>query len=683
MGLRVLPHVSMVEAKKIMTDLIRFTRDFLYLKLSDLKGRVLCVSQKDSREYVEAHPIFQSFRDTVEKTGILIVDTEGPNQNRLKSHGIPLQASSSMVEVLQLGDLMGHVIIIQTLQDCREEHMGCQCPKKCPKYRLKIGKRMECRSSCPNDRGDHKSWENRENLKIHGFADFPECIKSWLNLKSIFVIQSDIVCHSGTFGDKERVDRLLGSDCNSWVELHNIHAMFFGASPESCSYCQKEIEPDLYRSHMIEQHGLAKFLEGRKFGNGRLFRLFGLEDPSRQLEKCRTKNGHQMRVFNAPRHRPFLEWPRELLKYDAGDILIVAITLWSVTIDVMSLQELPKEASCLEFMRYLLHIIKQEPSLTVASAGRRAWPFEHFREMNVPGCSSKFQNGVPSYLPGGPGLKFPYPIRNIRQVVVDLADDQYYSLFRETNLPERYRIEDYDPIQISKSTRQIPPKRPIPRSVVAVLKDGRYFKMGYSDSKMFLAECKKNPQYFQPGLASSSFRIIKQDIGKEKDPDFFGICGKCGDPRHIRDQCNILCQDLKCIYPLCVSSGLHLIKTCRTLHHVCSACGRRGHRENHHEVHTPIELKTFFDYFSPWGFYTCLPILDALEDVGFPIKNNDFRFGYFRTSKLHNYGPMNAHVDWCRPSCDRRNISLGIVNSSGVQAGENVVKRTIKRKSSD
>lgn len=266
----------------------------------------------------------------------------------------------------------------------------------------------------------------------------------------------------------------------------------------------------------------------------------------------------------------------------------------------------------------------QRTSRTVASAGNGIWPFGMFRENNVPGCVSRLTNGTPPYLPGGPGLGFPYPIRNIRQVVVDLADDQYYSFFCESNLPAEYRIKGYDPIKIARSTRQSPPKKPRARSLVAIFQNGQRHETQYSESKIFLSKCKRNLTYFQSSLDNGAYRIIKRDLGKEKDPDFFGICGKCGDFEHTRENCHVPLVNLSCIYPLCLRSKCHLIKTCQTLHHICSACGKQGHREKHHESYTPIELKTFFDYFSPWGFYTCLLILDGLENVGFPIKNDGF-----------------------------------------------------------
>ncbi|XP_059084840.1 uncharacterized protein LOC131881870 isoform X2 [Tigriopus californicus] len=297
MGLKILPVFTMKEAGTIIERIHQFTRDFLTIMEEELKGRVLCIGKYDKKEDIEAHPVFQSFRDTIEKTGILIVDTEGPSQRRLKNHRIPLEAASSMVEVLQPGDILGNVIIIQTLQDCREEHTGCRCSLPCPKIGKKFGKKMGYTSRCPRDKGNHTSWQSQRNLKIHGFGDFPECVRSWLNSKSVFVVQSDVARHSGTFGDKERIDGLLASDCNSWVELHNIHAMFFGVSPGSCSHCQKEINPEEHRNHVIDTHGLSKYLEGRKFENGTLFELFKLVNPSLQLASCSRKNGSKIRGF--------------------------------------------------------------------------------------------------------------------------------------------------------------------------------------------------------------------------------------------------------------------------------------------------------------------------------------------------------------------------------------------------
>ncbi|XP_059096901.1 uncharacterized protein LOC131891379 [Tigriopus californicus] len=300
----------------------------------------------------------------------------------------------------------------------------------------------------------------------------------------------------------------------------------------------------------------------------------------------------------------------------------------------MALQNLSEDASVLEYMRYVLHILKVEPSLTVAAAKDRVWPFKPFRSNNVPGAH---------------------------------------------NIPTRFHVENYNPLELAKATRASPPKRVTPQNVIAILNDGNNFRMPYSQSKCFLADCKKTPGQFTSTLVpGTSLRVIKRDPGKERDPDFFGVCGRCGSSEHVRACCDVDENDLDCLYPLCPLKRNHQTKTCRTLHHVCSLCGRRGHQGIHHESFTPIELKNFFDYFSPWGFYTCLPILNGVE--GFPSKDADFRFGYFRVSKMHNYGPMNAHVTWTRPTSGRRRrCSDALVKSDGLQAGDNVVETRRKR----
>lgn len=78
-------------------------------------------------------------------------------------------------------------------------------------------------------------------------------------------------------------------------------------------------------------------------------------------------------------------------------------------------------------MRYILHVLREESSLTVASEKERVWPYPQFRHLRDPG--SRLRNQVPSYLTGGPLAKAPNPVRNIRQVTTDMSDDQYYPLF--------------------------------------------------------------------------------------------------------------------------------------------------------------------------------------------------------------------------------------------------------------
>lgn len=60
----------------------------------------------------------------------------------------------------------------------------------------------------------------------------------------------------------------------------------------------------------------------------------------------------------------------------------------------------------------------------------------------------------------------------------------------------------------------------------------------------------------------------------------------------------------------------------------------------------PIELKIFFDYFCPWGIFTCLPLLWNFEDSSIEKNDSDFKFGYFCVSSTRNYGPLNAHIKW-------------------------------------
>lgn len=582
LSLKELPVYTMEMVEQLIGNLKHFTQNFLHLNIDDVNSKVLCISKDDLLEDVAQHPVFMNFKKTVEKTGVLIADTECPSQSRLKHLNIPVSAGLGLVEVLQLGDLKGNILIIQILQDCREGHVGCKCPYECSKtYEKQKNGIHTYTSSCPTDRGQHAEWGHRSSLKIHGFQELPEFVREWLNRKSIFVVQSSVACHSGKYEDKERIDRLLGTNTTSWVELQNIHAMFLGTSPTKCDLCQEDLDLGEHRNHVVSQHGVKAYMNKRKCGNGRLFQMFGLQDPVKNF-------GSEFKIFKMARHEPFSTWPRELLNYDSGDILIVALTLWQVTIDMMKIQGLPSTASVLEYMRYILHILKNEPSLTTLSAKDRVWPFQFFRKRNEMGCIEKLPGKIPAYLPGGPTLDIPYPVRNIRQVVTDMADDQYYPPFRHSNISPKYRIQIYDPIEIAKATRR--------------------FMSDWLDAN-------ENGKRID-------FNDISNTISRSK----------------------LACLNKEqCFYGLCDSKALHNIKLCPTLHHLCQACGTRGHQEDNHKTYTPIELKNIFDLYCSWGLYTCLPLLCHVEEFKHTLNEFHLSFGYFGDSGIKDYGPMNAY----------------------------------------
>ena len=89
------------------------------------------------------------------------------------------------------------------------------------------------------------------------------------------------------------------------------------------------------------------------------------------------------------------------------------------------------------------------------------------------------------------------------------------------------------------------------------------------------------------------------------------FCARCGDPYHRETHCpETISAENKCRYPLCSTTSQHTTKVCSTLHTKCSTCSRRGHRHNHHNLFTPVQLDSIFCWWSPQGAYTSLIFLE-------------------------------------------------------------------------
>lgn len=687
--LRLLPLRTRMDAENSVLRLKSYLESFLELDRSEYGARISFVSRRWTCEQLRNDPVFRALQVVVESTGILIVDTESPSQNRLKKLGIPLEAASGMVDLFQIGDLDGNVVLIQTIQDCRNGHEGCSCTPKCTKIPLRSKKgKCEFVSSCLSNRGNHASWEHRDGLEIHGFFEFPQSILDWINDKEIFVIQTDIACHSGNFGDKERIDGLLGTNMTSWVENMNAFAAFFDATPTICPVCSLSLESSTEcRLHIIQSHGVQKLCENRRCGNGSLFEMFGVDDPRKDLERL---TGYP--VYNAPREKPFHEWHAALVKYDIGDILIVAIMLWQIAVDIMKCQEVPEEASCLEFLRNFLHLIKEEPSLTVPSAGSKAWPFPKFRVQNVPGCSLKNPCEPVPYLPGGPKLRdLPFPIRNTLQHAQEYFDDRYYARFRKENILEKYRIQGYNPLNIAKNTRRHQPCVWPPSREVIIIEEGCEFQSPSSSrnkntTRSHLASRKRRSSSNELEYSVPKRRVFSRGLTVENvaTPEFYGVCHRCGDEHHVVRDCPLTLGPGLCAYPICNTNETHQIKVCNTLHHICAVCKRRGHYSNHHTRYTLPELKNFFDYFSPFGFYTCLPILSIDKHFWYKVKASEYSFGFFCANRDSLYGQLEGIVQWTpRQFCDRKELNEEDRRQRGIMKKRIREKKTEESMSED
>ena len=314
---RVLGKITVQQAERHLDLMKERFQNYHKLKKCEFEDGIVTLFAGEKLEKLEKNTVFEQMKFAVESSGIL------------KKLGVPIEAASGMIEVLQVGDILGNVLLIQVLEDCREGH-GCQCQPKCglirgPRRKGKPGK-LILDPSCKTDFGVHKGHVHAEAMKPHGIDTLPKELVRWLADPSIFVVQSQVTSVGRSYGDRERIEKTFKIEVTSVVDSQNIIAAIYPDHPLRCHVCNLDFQDDNEcRFHVIASHG-SQF-EARRSGNKRIFALHGLRDPSEELPK-------HIPVYNAPRENKFRDWPIALQKYDAGDIIIHAVLLTQVGLDI-------------------------------------------------------------------------------------------------------------------------------------------------------------------------------------------------------------------------------------------------------------------------------------------------------------------------------------------------------------
>jgi hypothetical protein len=623
--------LTVTEAKALQDKI----RDFLHLYTS-LRSRTSHVAGGEERKRIVTHfigdaesdflgsSVFQDLLKSVQETGVLFLDTEFTDARTLQSYGCKQAVSSGTIDLIQLGSLSGHAALLQVNYDCREAH-GCVCEKNC-----RMGK-------CDLNIMIHTAWQYKDSFRNYG-VKVPNIVVDWLQDKSIIKVQSQIIRTDGSFGDIERLERLLDIKVCSFVELQNLTVAWY---PQRDSICHQRGCGDrdfgsrrLLDQHVIECHGGNV---QKKSGNSFLAEMLDIIPADKHYKKITGQE-----IWKVNRRKKWSQWSAALRYYDVSDVLVPAVFLLKVGTDIVCKERATcSSTNIIPYIRQILLLLKNEPSLVIKRKDGPPNKYFPFKDWSGFGCDNIRKSEARSF-PWRPGMSHPNGTkvdgqiitRNLRQLAGELIVDPYTLGLSFDDLNKGYRppARYADRLELARSAWI---KRPVcsPPKVHNVCYEFQTHRFGYIKDRAESRKRRGEPIQSNPKRA----RVIPNH--KVSKPVYYGHCFDCGDPSHSKEQCQ---AKLQCVYPLCShKTRRHDIKVCDALHSLCNLCRLRGHNAKDHEDFDLVSLIKIATAWAPGGLFTSLPILSEDETFWRQPTNEEFCYDVFNQVKRFRYYEKN------------------------------------------
>ena len=413
-----------------------------------------------------ALPTFNRLVREVHETGILILDTEGPDADTIKRIGCKQKNAQWSVYLCQFSSLFGTSIFVRPEHDCRDLHK-CQCghsPGRCPvedKCRCDPDVYEECpMGMCPKRSSAMTELDHIQLSQTHGCL-LPKEIIALLLDPAIIKVQSNITGSTTNPGDLEKLEEMLKIKIPSWVELQNLFAMRYPSRSNHCTVCTEDFfDEDEKELHDEQVHGGNR---NAKSGISELARKFGLPAGDAELKV------DGMASWRSPRHKPYTLWTARQKYYDALDVMLPAAFLLKLAVEVTKCEpSTGPYTSVMPYLRQVLLLFKNEPSHTVLrpdSPPGKYWPWKDtFVNFDGDSVLLSLDHNFPWH-PACPvqgrTLRGPLVVRNLRQLSIALMDDAYRVTCDPTMVAEEFRPPPVDPVEKAKENH--PFKNPVGR----------------------------------------------------------------------------------------------------------------------------------------------------------------------------------------------------------------------------
>jgi hypothetical protein len=483
----------------------------------------------------------------------------------------------------------------------------------------------------------HTAWQYKDSFHNYGVA-VPNIVVDWLKDGSIIKVQSQIIRTDGSFGDIDRLERLLDIKICSFVELQNLTVAWY---PQRDSICHQGRcgGQEFGSRRLLDQH--VNVCHGgsvqKKSGNSFLAEMLDVVPADKHYKKITGQE-----IWKVNRRKKWSQWSAALRYYDVSDVLVPAIFLLKVGIDVVHKERATcSSTNILPYLRQVLLLLKNEPSLVVKRKDgpqNKYFPFKDWTGFNFNDVHLSEARSFPwrpgMSLPNGLSVEGQVISRNLRQLAGELIADPYSLGLSFDDLSEPYR----PPAQYAdrlKQAKQVWKRTPFcsPPEVPEVCQDLLTCRFGYIQDRSESRKRRGEPVQSDPKRA----RVIPNH--KVSKPVYYGHCFDCGNPSHSKEQCG---AELKCLYPLCShKTRRHDIKVCDALHSLCNLCRLRGHNARDHEDFDLVSLVKIANAWAPGGLFTSLPILSCDKSFWRQPKNEEFCYDAFNQVGRFRYYEKN------------------------------------------